>query len=167
VIRTIGSELTHLIAIRAYCVAMAATLTFILASQLSLPVSTTHVTVGAVLGVGFLRERVKSRHEGILHEVRGAHPEEDTEGVEGFLRRFHAVPLSERGAMLHDFKVRTRVGQSEVTKLDRKTTTRVHKRDRVDRSLVLRIFAAWAVTVPATVVISAVVYFTLRGIMIP
>lgn len=167
VIRTIGSELTHLDAIRAYCIAMAATLTVILASQLGLPVSTTHVTVGAVLGVGFLRERIKARYEGILHEIQEAHPDGDTDAVDAFLKRFHATPISERSAMLKDLKVKTRIGQTEVTKLDRKTITRVHKRDLVDRSLVLRIFAAWIITVPATAAISAVVYFTLRGIMLP
>jgi PiT family inorganic phosphate transporter len=56
VIRTVGSEITELDQMRAYCIAMAATLTVILASQLGLPVSTTHVAVGAVFGVGFLRE---------------------------------------------------------------------------------------------------------------
>jgi len=167
VIRTIGSELTHLDAIRAYCIAMAATLTVILASQLGLPVSTTHVTVGAVLGVGFLRERIKARYEGILYEIHEAHPDRDTGGVEAFLKRFHAVPISERSAMLRDLKRKKWDGQSEVTKLDRKTIKRVHKRDLVDRSLVLRIFAAWIITVPATAAISAVVYFTLRGIMLP
>ncbi|NVO54175.1 inorganic phosphate transporter [Rhodobacteraceae bacterium B1Z28] len=167
VIRTIGSELTHLDAIRAYCIAMAATLTVILASQLGLPVSTTHVTVGAVLGVGFLRERIKARYEGILHEIHEAHPNGDTDSVDTFLKRFHATPFIERSAMLKELKLKTRMGQSDVTKLDRKTITRLHKRDLVDRSLVLKIFAAWIITVPATAAISAVVYFTLRGIMLP
>ncbi|WP_371225224.1 inorganic phosphate transporter [Roseovarius sp. 2305UL8-3] len=167
VIRTIGSELTHLDAIRAYCIAMAATLTVILASQLGLPVSTTHVTVGAVLGVGFLRERIKARYEGILHEIHEAHPEGDTDGVDAFLKRFHTTPIAERSAMLKELKLKTRMGQSDVTKLDRKTITRLHKRDLVDRSLVLRIFAAWIITVPATAAISAIAYFTLRGVMLP
>lgn len=167
VIRTIGSELTRLDAIRAYCIAMAATLTVILASQLGLPVSTTHVTVGAVLGVGFLRERIKARYEGILHEVHEAHSDGDTRTVDTFLERFHAVPFGARSAMLQKLKLDAREGQSEVTKADRKTITRLHKRDLVDRSLVVRIFAAWVITVPATAAISAIIYFTLRGIMLP
>lgn len=167
VIRTIGSELTRLDAVRAYCIAMAATLTVILASQLGLPVSTTHVTVGAVLGVGFLRERIKARYEGILHEVHEAHPDGDTKSSDAFLEHFHAVPFSARSAMLQKLKRDTRGGKSDVSKADRKTITRLHKRDLVDRSLVLRIFAAWVITVPATATISAIVYFTLRGIMLP
>jgi phosphate/sulfate permease len=64
IIRTVGSELTKLDPTRAYCVLMAAALTVILASQLGLPVSTTHVTVGAVLGVGFLREYLRASTSG-------------------------------------------------------------------------------------------------------
>jgi inorganic phosphate transporter, PiT family len=60
VIRTVGSEITELDQMRAYCIAMAATITVIIASQLGIPVSTTHVAVGAVFGVGFLREYLKS-----------------------------------------------------------------------------------------------------------
>jgi PiT family inorganic phosphate transporter len=41
---------------RAYCVAPSAGLTVLVASQLGLPVSTTHIAVGAVFGVGFFRE---------------------------------------------------------------------------------------------------------------
>nr|HQV23488.1 inorganic phosphate transporter [Agitococcus sp.] len=43
VIRTIGSEITELDQTRAYCIAMSATITVIIASQLGLPVSSTHI----------------------------------------------------------------------------------------------------------------------------
>ncbi|ODN68165.1 Phosphate transporter family protein [Methylophaga muralis] len=55
-IRTVGGEITELDQMRAYSIAMAASLTVIIASQLGLPVSTTHVAIGGVFGVGFLRE---------------------------------------------------------------------------------------------------------------
>jgi PiT family inorganic phosphate transporter len=60
-IRTVGHEITELDRMRAYAIAMAAALTVILATQFGMPVSTTHVAIGAVLGVGFLRERIKRR----------------------------------------------------------------------------------------------------------
>ena len=41
---------------RAYCVALSAAITVIVASWLGLPVSSTHIAVGAVFGVGFFRE---------------------------------------------------------------------------------------------------------------
>src|SRR5690606_26541177 len=62
VIRTVGSEITELDQMRAYCIAMAATITVIIASQLGLPVSSTHIAVGGVFGVGFLREWIKHKY---------------------------------------------------------------------------------------------------------
>ncbi|NBN78132.1 inorganic phosphate transporter [Microvirga tunisiensis] len=55
-IRLVGQQITKLNPMRAFCIALATALTVILASALGLPVSTTHVTVGAVFGVGFFRE---------------------------------------------------------------------------------------------------------------
>lgn len=53
---TVGEKITRLDPIRAFCVALSAALTVIAASYLGLPVSSTHIAVGAVFGVGFLRE---------------------------------------------------------------------------------------------------------------
>ena len=52
VMRTIGSEITHLTPTRGYCATLAAASTVVLASKTGLPVSTTHIAVGAVMGVG-------------------------------------------------------------------------------------------------------------------
>jgi len=55
-IRLVGSEITKLNPMRAYCVALSAAITVIVASWLGLPVSSTHIAVGAIFGVGFFRE---------------------------------------------------------------------------------------------------------------
>jgi inorganic phosphate transporter, PiT family len=55
-IRLVGAEITKLNPMRAYCVALSAAVTVIVASWLGLPVSSTHIAVGAVFGVGFFRE---------------------------------------------------------------------------------------------------------------
>ncbi|OCW58563.1 inorganic phosphate transporter [Hoeflea olei] len=55
-IRMVGNQITKLNPMRAYCVALSAAVTVILASWLGLPVSSTHIAVGAVFGVGFFRE---------------------------------------------------------------------------------------------------------------
>jgi PiT family inorganic phosphate transporter len=62
VIHTIGEQITKLNEIRAFCVALAAAITVLLASILGLPISSTHVAVGAVFGVGFLREYLALRN---------------------------------------------------------------------------------------------------------
>ncbi|UWR25368.1 inorganic phosphate transporter [Sulfitobacter sp. S223] len=55
-IRMVGGQITKLNPMRAYCVALSAALTVIVASWLGLPVSSTHIAVGGVFGVGFFRE---------------------------------------------------------------------------------------------------------------
>ena len=55
-IRTVGEKITKLNEIRGFCVALAAAATVLVASALGMPVSSTHIAVGAVFGVGFLRE---------------------------------------------------------------------------------------------------------------
>jgi PiT family inorganic phosphate transporter len=55
-IRVVGNQITKLNQMRAYCVALSAAITVIVASWLGLPVSSTHIAVGAVFGVGFFRE---------------------------------------------------------------------------------------------------------------
>jgi inorganic phosphate transporter, PiT family len=54
-IRTVGSEITELDQMRAFSVAMAASITVIIASQLGLPVSSTHIAIGGIFGVGFFK----------------------------------------------------------------------------------------------------------------
>jgi len=55
-IRIVGDQITKLNPMRAYCVALSAAITVIIASWLGLPVSSTHIAVGGVFGVGFFRE---------------------------------------------------------------------------------------------------------------
>ncbi|MBE7638590.1 inorganic phosphate transporter [Sneathiella sp. P13V-1] len=55
-IKVVGDQITKLNPMRAYCVALSAAITVIVASWLGLPVSSTHIAVGAVFGVGFFRE---------------------------------------------------------------------------------------------------------------
>ena len=55
-IKTVGQKITRLNAPRAYCVALSSAITVLIATSLGLPVSSTHIAVGAIFGVGFLRE---------------------------------------------------------------------------------------------------------------
>jgi len=60
-VRTVGEKITKLNPIRAFCVALSAAITVLIASALGLPVSSTHIAVGGVFGVGFLREILHAR----------------------------------------------------------------------------------------------------------
>ncbi len=55
-VRMVGQQITRMNPMRAFCVALSAAITVIVASSLGLPVSSTHIAVGAVFGVGFFRE---------------------------------------------------------------------------------------------------------------
>ena len=70
-IRMVGSQITKLNPMRAYCVALSAAITVIVASWLGLPVSSTHIAVGAIFGVGFFREWESERRSKALNIARG------------------------------------------------------------------------------------------------
>jgi len=53
-----------------------------------------------------------------------------------------------------------------LTKSDRKRLKKVYREEMVKRSHLTRIATAWIVTVPASASIAAVLFFTLRGLMI-
>lgn len=65
-IRTVGSKITKLNRVRAFCVTLSAAITVIFASALGLPVSSTHIAIGALFGVGFLREFLANRGNSLL-----------------------------------------------------------------------------------------------------
>ncbi|MCX7814654.1 MAG: inorganic phosphate transporter [Tepidimonas ignava] len=162
---TVGKEITELDRMRAYAIAMAATVTVIIASQLGMPVSTTHVSIGAVFGVGFLRELLKVNYAKMEAVVRAAHQGEDREIVEAYLQRFEAAPVQEKKRMLAEMKKRAKemerrgeLAPGWFSKKERKAFKKAYKQEIVKRSVVMRIIAAWIVTVPATAVLAAVCF---------
>ncbi|MBW1938680.1 MAG: inorganic phosphate transporter, partial [Deltaproteobacteria bacterium] len=55
VLETIGKKITEITPIRGFCAQFGAATTILMCSRLGLPVSTTHVLVGSVVGVGLMR----------------------------------------------------------------------------------------------------------------
>jgi len=169
VIRTIGSEVTDLDQMRAYCIAMAATITVIIASQLGLPISSTHTAVGAVFGVGFLREYLKTSYAHKIEDIKEHHAEEEQHVLDDFLREFEPASAQEKRRMLKELKRRGKQDTTAVviSKKERKSLRQVNREELVKRSLVLRIVAAWIITVPASALMAALVFYTIRGMMLP
>ena len=102
IVRIVGEQITKMNPMRAFCVALSAALTVLLASQLGLPVSTTHIAVGAVFGVGFFREyyttnsrrrrryiRTHKRHQAPMR----VSSEPDDLGHRKLVRRSHFVSI--------------------------------------------------------------------------
>jgi PiT family inorganic phosphate transporter len=72
-IRTVGAEITELDQSRAFCIALAAAITVIVASQLGIPISSTHTAIGAVFGVGILREVIRVNYAKVIGDIRLHH----------------------------------------------------------------------------------------------
>ena len=165
-IRTVGSEITELDKMRAFCIAMAAAITVIVASQLGLPVSSTHIAVGGVFGVGFLREYIKSSYARTLQDIRDHHEDHDLKEVDAFLERFEAADVETAGEMLRERKG-VAAGDRLLAKSERRGLGRVHRIELVKRVLLLRIAAAWVITVPLAGVLAAMFFYMIRGMMLP
>jgi inorganic phosphate transporter, PiT family len=156
-IRTVGGEITELDQMRAFCIAMAASLTVIIASQLGLPVSSTHIAIGGIFGVGFLRERLKSQYSRMIEEIRFHHLGEDQQQVEEFLIKFTKVDMATKKAMLKQLKVHA--AEVILTKKERKKMKRVYREELVKRSAFFKIIAAWVITVPASAMLAGGIFY--------
>ena len=165
-IRTVGSEITHLDKTRAFCVALAAAITVIVASQLGLPVSSTHIAVGGVFGVGFLREYLEANRVRMVTEFSRRIKGKDKQAIERFLAKFRAAAFAEQGRMIKRLK---KNGNKELylARKHRKSLRSVYRKELVKRSMVMKIAAAWVITVPASGLMAAIFYYTIRGFMLP
>lgn len=162
-IRTVGGEITELDQMRAFCIAMAAALTVIIASQLGLPVSSTHIALGGIFGVGFLREFIKTNYSQMVDEIKQHHPGTDKEAVEAFLDRFAKARIKEKREMLDQLKSHT--AQADLSKAERKRMRKLYKHELVKRTAVFKIIAAWLITVPASALMAAMIYYMIFGAM--
>lgn len=163
-IRTVGSEITELDKTRAFCIALAAAITVIIASQLGLPVSSTHTALGAVFGVGFLREFLKTNYASRLHGILDRHEGADREELKAFLDDFRQASVEEMEAMIKQVKK----NQTEINlkKNERKRLKSIYQEEMVKRHLLVKIAAAWVITVPASALLAAMLFFTIRGMMV-
>jgi PiT family inorganic phosphate transporter len=101
-VRMVGAQITKMNPMRAFCVALSAAITVIVASALGLPVSSTHIAVGAVFGVGFFREYYTRRSERRRQYVASRLPlhiqpsEDETNGdtpARKLVRRSHFITI--------------------------------------------------------------------------
>jgi PiT family inorganic phosphate transporter len=151
---------------RAFCIALAAAITVIIASQLKLPVSSTHIAIGGVFGVGFLREYLDANVERMIANVHGRIKGENPRDVKDFLARFDAASIAEKGTMMKQLKKNNSSGLYLVSR-DQAELQRVYRKELTKRSLLLKIGSAWLITVPASGCLAALIFFGIRGYMLP
>jgi len=153
-IKTVGSEITELDQMRAFSIMMAAAITVVIASQLGLPVSSTHIAVGAVFGVGFLREWLDSKEMGVKQQK-----------LQEEVEKLHALKADLDACTNED--PAKKLALIEAHKAQKKKVKKIKKALRenyVKRGMVKKIVAAWVITVPAAAVLSAIIFFVLKGL---
>ena len=162
-VRTVGSEITELDMTRAFCVSLAAAITVIIATHFGLPVSSTHIAVGAIFGVGFLRESLNHRYNQKLELVRdymSAKKSQTEETAAAFVESFDNASIAEKKRILDELKSEDkRHGR-------RKKLKRAYREQLVQRSLLIKIVVAWVVTVPLSAIFSAALFYMIRGYMV-
>ncbi|MBX3529773.1 MAG: inorganic phosphate transporter [Rhizobiaceae bacterium] len=146
-IRMVGEQITRLNPMRAFCVALSAALTVIVASWFGLPVSSTHIAVGAVFGVGFFREwyTANSKRRRAYLERKASRD-----------RAARAARGDVSAAIADD----DADSEADGVPLSREE---VNRRRLVRRAHVTTIVAAWVTTVPAAAGLSALIFVTLRA----
>jgi len=169
-IKTVGNEITELDQIRAFSIAMAASITVIIASQLGLPVSSTHIAIGGVFGVGFLREWLDSKNNvnNIIEEDKEIIKNEKL-SLNAYIDELQTLKTKEtnsskdfqRIALLHKMIKDER----KLIKSTKKHIKKIKKIQYVKRDAVKKIVAAWIITVPAAATLAAILFYLIKGIM--
>jgi len=169
-IKTVGSEITELDQMRAFSIAMAASITVIIASQLGLPVSSTHIAIGGVFGVGFLREYLdKISLKKIIQNDKEVLIDEQ-KNLKSLISERKKLE-DKKDKKKSDYRkiaklyqaIEVEVKQVKKAKKQFKTTIKVQY---VQREAIKKIVAAWVITVPVAAVLSALIYFVIRGMML-
>lgn len=162
-VRTVGTEITKLDMMRAFCVSLAAAITVIIATHFGLPVSSTHIAVGAIFGVGFLQEHLTYRYNQKLELVREYMSEKKSQTEEtaaAFVKVFDEASMSEKKRILDELKAADKAHGR------RKKLKRAYREKLVQRSLLIKIVVAWVVTVPLSAVFAAALFYMVRGFMV-
>lgn len=172
-IRTVGSEITEMDQARAWSIAMASAIVVIVASWLGLPVSSTHIAIGGVFGVGFLRIYLYKTYDNQFEVIKKAHIRMVEEQMEDLREAWKIEKneaervrlqnlLNEREAEL----IEAQAGRINFSKKERKAIEKIEKERYLKKEMLVKIIAAWLITVPVSALIAAMLYFTIRGMMV-
>ena len=169
-IKTVGSEITELDQIRAFSIAMAASITVIIASQLGLPVSSTHIAIGGVFGVGFLREWLSNKNEKETLKDENLVITDERANLNAYSAELKV--LEEKNSKSQEDYVRIVdlykliANEKKIIKSTKKSIKKAQKVQYVKRDAIKKIVAAWVITVPAAATLAALLFFTIKGIMV-
>jgi PiT family inorganic phosphate transporter len=80
------------------------------------------------------------------------------------LTRFEQASVFDKGNMLRQLKAQN--NHSGLSKSERKNLKRIYRTELVKRAALLKIVAAWLITVPVSGLFAAIFFFTIRGMML-
>ncbi|GIU00177.1 putative phosphate permease [Sulfurovum sp. TSL6] len=169
-IRTVGSEITELDQMRAFSVAIAAAITVIIASQLGLPVSSTHIALGGIFGVGFLREYLATTGPKEILVKQQTNIEDEKRVLKAYsseLKRLEDKADKTKADYERIVDLYKAIDHEEdKIKRTKKHIKSIEKVKYVKRDAIKKIIAAWVITVPASAVLSAAIFFMIKGIVL-
>ncbi len=167
-IKTVGSEITELDQARAWSIAISSAIVVIIASWLGLPVSSTHIAIGGIFGVGYLRYYLYQQYENEIEGVKAHHIKSINEKIvkwsqklEGLEDDNERLRLQNRITAKEQELKNMNGGQIKFTKKEVKKLAKIEKRQYVRHEMLIKIVAAWLVTVPVSAFISAMLYLAL------
>lgn len=162
-IRMVGQQITRLNPMRAFCVAIAAAITVILASALGLPISSTHTAVGAVFGVGFFREwyTANSGRRRAYLERKAERERESRSGTKTTASKAERKRRVE-DEIEDDLPIGLAGYRFTVAGETSGAGAEIARRKLVRRAHFTTIIAAWIVTVPAATLLSMAVFMLLN-----
>ncbi|MCD6432601.1 MAG: inorganic phosphate transporter [Sulfurimonas sp.] len=169
-IKTVGGEITELDQMRAFSVAMAASITVIIASQLGLPVSSTHIAIGGIFGVGFLREYLTNTGQEEIIHVEEVAIEDEKKVLKAYnsekktLEDKDAKSKEDYERIVDLYKLIS--DEEKKIKDAKKHIKQAEKVKYVKRDTIKKIVTAWVVTVPAAALLSASIFFMIKGIVL-
>jgi len=167
-IKVVGSEITDLDQIRAYAIAMATALTVIIASQLGLPVSSTHVAIGGIFGVGFLRETLDMTEKKYIQDTRDKFKKhkKELEKLQSELIKLEAIKEKSKAIYIKIVDLFKKIDEIEAqVKQEKKDFKEAKGVKYVKRDAIKKIVAAWVITVPASALLAAGIYYMIKGIV--
>jgi PiT family inorganic phosphate transporter len=167
-IKTVGSEITELNQTRAWSIAMSSAFVVIIASWLGLPVSSTHIAIGGVFGVGYLRYYLYQQYENEVEGVKAHHVKSINHKItkwssklESLVNETEKQHLQKRIAAKQQELGNMDTNQIKFSKKEIQKLAKIEKKQYVRHGLLMKIIAAWLITVPISAFMGAMIYLAL------
>lgn len=167
-IKTVGTEITELDQTRAWSIAISSAIVVVIASWLGLPVSSTHIAIGGVFGVGYLRYYLYQQYENEIAGVKAHHIKSINKKLTKWTQKLENLTNEDEKRRLQN---RITDKQQELQNMDkgpikftRKEVEKLAKikiKQYVRHGMLIKIVAAWLITVPVSAFIGGILYLVL------